>query len=316
MSFLFTANIPKKEQERLEADYPEQKFLFHTNIGDDVLALEGVKVIVTFGGDLTEEIINKASQLEWIMVLSAGMERMPLKAIAERNILVTNVRGIHKVPMAEYVISMLLQVYRQEKFIMKNEMKQEWHKSVEMKEISNKKMLIVGTGSIGQEIARLGQAFHMETIGLSRSGKDVKYFDACYQIEELNEKLQEVDFVVSVLPSTRETQNVFQCEQFNMMKEEAVFVNVGRGDVLIEADLLKAIREKKIAHAVLDVFQEEPLPSNHPFWLEENITITPHLSATTSSYVPRALEMFEHNLKTYLNKEDDYINIIDVERGY
>ncbi|WP_246187605.1 D-2-hydroxyacid dehydrogenase [Ornithinibacillus caprae] len=316
MVILFSARMSTKHQEALKQKYPDLTFIFSDRMPEAKKELPHADIIVTYGEDLNDELISQAEKLKWIMVISAGLDQMPFKAIAERGIMVTNVRGIHKVPMAEYAISMLLQVYRQEKQLITNEKEAVWDRSVRMKEITGRKMIVLGTGAIGQEVARLAKAFQMTTYGVSRSGRPVDYFDETYKIDELDQLLPKADFIVSVLPSTKETKYLLTDDHFSMMNNEAVFLNMGRGDLVRSSTLIKAIQANEIAHAVLDVMEEEPLPEDHPFWKEENVTITPHLSGISPNYVPRALDIFEQNLNKFLKDEKDFINQIDVSRGY
>ena len=275
------------------------------------------EIIVTFGGDITAELMKQAHHLKWIMVMSAGVEKLPFSVIREKGVLVTNARGIHKIPMAEYAISMLLQVYRQARKLARNQERHTWDQSVRMKEITGKTLLIAGTGAIGQEVARLAKAFQMKTIGVSRSGRTVTYFDENDTTDNLNKLLPVADFVISVLPSTPETKGLFTYEHFQRMPNHAVFLNMGRGNVVRSETILKAVQNKEVGHVVLDVFEEEPLPEDHPFWGEENITVTPHLSGVSSDYMLRALEIFEQNLTNYLSEnEADYVNQIDLVKGY
>ena len=316
MTILFSAAVSMKHQERLKTDFPTENFIFRDNMTAAQEALSEAKVLVTYGEDLTSELMGQATRLEWIMVMSAGLERMPFKAIEAKQVRVTNARGIHKVPMGEYTISMLLQTYRQEKLISKNEANQIWDKTVRVKEITGKTILIVGAGAIGQEIARLAKAFQMKTWGISRSGRAVNHFDVNEPMENLHTLLSDADFIVSVLPSTVETRHVFTAKEFKLMSEDAIFMNIGRGQAVKSEDLLVAVQQEEIAHAILDVFETEPLPAEHPFWLEKNMTVTPHVSGVSSEYVTRALEIFTQNLRVYQAKENTYVNEIDTNRGY
>ncbi|MGY0692512.1 D-2-hydroxyacid dehydrogenase [Virgibacillus sp. FSP13] len=313
---LFSAKLSSKHQTKLAQHFPDQHFRFHENMNEAKNDLAEAEVLVTFGDDLTVELLAKARNLKWIMVLSAGMDQMPLAAIGKRNILVTNARGIHKTPMSEYVIAMLLQVYRQAKTLIHNEENHHWDKGVHMQELTGKTMLIAGAGAIGQEVARLAKAFQMKTIGISRSGKSVDFFDENHSTAELTTLLPEADIVVSVLPSTPETKQFYTYEHFQLLPNHAVFLNMGRGSAVDGDVLLQAVREGEITHAILDVFEIEPLPEDHPFWQEESITVTPHLSGVSKQYITRALEIFGHNLKTYQKGETNFINSIDVTRGY
>jgi phosphoglycerate dehydrogenase-like enzyme len=312
---LFSAKLAVKHQQILNSTYPNHTFIFCEDMMEADNYLDQATVFVTYGEDMNEDTIAKAPNLKWIMVLSAGVERLPFQAIEARNILVTNSRGIHKIQMAEYTISMLLQVYRQEKEVIENEKQSIWGK-VPVQEITGRTMLVLGTGAIGQEVARLAKAFRMKTIGFSRSGRAAESFDEVYQINHLVQKLPEADFVVSVLPSTNETKYLLQAEHFKQMKNDAVFVNIGRGDVVASDIILRAVQEKEIAHAVLDVFEQEPLPAEHPFWKEPNITVTPHISGKSPEYLPRALSVFRENLHKFLQAEADFINIVSTARGY
>lgn len=317
MTVLFTLKVSEKDEQRLTEDYPMLEFIFCSNMDEAEKYIEQAEVIVTYGNDLDNTLIERATRLKWVSVLSAGLDDLPFQALEKKGVIVTNVRGIHKVPMAEYAISMLLQVYRYEKTLMKMQQQQGWGRSsVKPLEISGKTMLIAGTGAIGQEVARLAKAFNMKTIGVSRSGQVKDYFDVNVKTPDMVSRLYEADFIVSVLPSTQETKYLFKMEHFKAMKDEAVFLNMGRGDVVKSDVILEALQSKEIMHAVLDVFEEEPLPKEHPLWQADNITITPHLSGISPQYLPRALEIFEKNLNVYTEKGNAYINKIDMARGY
>ena len=307
--------VPESIRNHFEQKYSQTEFIFCHGIEEAEKYLPEADVFVTYGEDLNQERIQKAEHLKWIMVLSAGMDRMPFEEIEERGITVTNVRGIHASPMAEYAISMLLQVSRQAKTLYDHETKHQWDRTPVLNEINNRTMVLLGTGAIAQETARLAKAFHMKTIGVSKSGNAKPHLDETYTVKELKDVLPEADFVVAVLPSTEETRYLLNKAHFQMMKETSLFLNMGRGDLVSSADLLEAIRNKEIAHAVLDVFEEEPLPQEHPFWEEENVTVTPHNSGISPHYVPRAFEVFDENLERYV-KEEELVNLIDPKRGY
>jgi|SRR5690625_539086 len=317
LNILFLGDLANNLQEQLKDDFSTVEFTFTEDIVEAKKYAPTADVLATYGGQLDREIIEIAEKLKWVMVLSAGVDPLPADLIEERNILVTNVRGIHKISMAEYAISMLLQVYRQEKEQIKLEKEKVWNKrNVKLDEITGKTMLVLGTGAIGQEVARLAKAFRMTTYGVSRSGKDVEHFDQCYKISELDQLLPKVDFVIAVLPSTKETAGLITYDHFKLMQNHAVFLNMGRGDLVTSDDIIKAVRNSEIAHAVLDVFEQEPLPKDHPLWTEENVTVTPHISGLSPYYQQRAIEIFKHNLDVFLTGENNYINKINISRGY
>lgn len=313
---VFSAKISTKHREKLEAEYPEQEFVFCSSSEEAKTYLNEAAVYVTYGDDMDEELVKQAGNLKWVACLSAGVDGFPFKALEERGILLTNAKGIHKIQMAEYAFAMLLQIYRNSKTLIENEKNAVWDKGVKVQEINGKTLLILGTGAIGGEAARLAKAFRMETIGISRSGNSVENFDKVYKTSKLIDVLPEADLIISVLPSTEETKQLFKYEEFKALKPSAVFLNMGRGDVLNEEELLRAIRENEFSHAILDVFEQEPLPEDHAFWKEENITVTPHISGLSPAYVERALEIFKDNLTVYQEDGRDFINTIDLSKGY
>ncbi|MEC3885441.1 D-2-hydroxyacid dehydrogenase [Halobacillus sp. HZG1] len=308
--------VPDEIQLRLQTRFPEAAFIFCHGMGEAKYYLEEADVFITYGEDLDREKIQSAKKLKWIMVLSAGMDRMPFDEIAERDILVTNVRGIHAQPMAEYAISMLLQVSRKAKTLIQQEEKAEWSRRPVMNEISGRTMVLLGTGAIQQEVARLAKAFQMKTIGISKSGKKKPHFDQTFPVQQLELVLPLADFVVAALPSTPETKYLLEEKHFKEMPKRAIFLNMGRGDLVSSDVILNAVLQKEISHAVLDVFEEEPLPEDHPLWQEENVTVTPHLSGISPHYVSRGFDLFEKNLSVFISGEGELRNIIDPKRGY
>ncbi|WP_409304417.1 D-2-hydroxyacid dehydrogenase [Peribacillus sp. SCS-155] len=316
LNILATFLADTSQQKYLQNKFPEVSILFHDGLHIDDPALKDAEVLVTYGEDLTALHIQRAKNLRWIMVISAGLELMPLSSIAERNILVTNARGIHKIPMAEYTIGMILQHEKQLKEFLNKQQQRIWNRDIQLGELHGKTMLVMGTGAIGEEIARLAKAFRLHTVGVNRTGGRVENFDEIYAFDEIAECLHKADYVISVLPSTPETEGMLKEEHFNRMKNGAVFINIGRGNLFKDTDLLKALENKVIARAVLDVFNVEPLPENHPYWTHESITVTPHISSRTKGYMPRAMEIFEQNLFEYLSGGKNFINVIDLHRGY
>ncbi|MFG6117516.1 D-2-hydroxyacid dehydrogenase [Halobacillus sp. MO56] len=309
-------NVKEDIRARLEADYPELTFSFCHGIEEAKEELSEAEIFITYGEDLNDELVKQAKKLKWIMVLSAGMEKMPFNQIDQQQILVTNARGIHAVPMAEYTFAMLLQIARQTKTVIANETTHTWDKKLVMSEISGKTMVVLGTGAIGQEVARLAHAFRMKTIGVSKTGNPKPHFDETHSTDKWEHVLESADFVVAVLPSTSETIGFLQKEHFELMPSHAIFLNMGRGDLVETETVLQAVRSKEIAHAVLDVFEEEPLPEEHVLWEEENITVTPHHSGVSPQYQYRAFDIFVENLERYLQGQEDFINKIDPKRGY
>lgn len=316
---ILTTFIPIDEViDNMKMTFPDEDFIYCKDIEEAIPELHNAEILITFGEDLLPEHIRIAKNLKWIMVISAGLELMPLETIKERGILVTNVRGIHKIPMSEYTLSMMLHVTKKNKKIIEQQRNKNWDRLTHFPvgELYGKTIGILGVGAIGGEIARLAKAFNMKVIGLNRSGNQHEYVDEMVQFDGLNYICENVDYLVSVLPSTDKTKYILKDHHFDLMKKETVFINIGRGDLVSEEVILRAIQSNKISHAVLDVFEREPLPADHPFWTLKNVTVTPHISSRTKYYQPRSFEIFEHNLHIYKQGGSDFINIINLDRGY
>lgn len=294
--------------------FPQVNFVFGRKIDEG--ELPDTDVLVTYGEDLDEGKIEIAQQLKWIFVVSAGIEKMPIQAIADRNILVSNVRGIHKKPMAESILAHILSIKRTLPYMYNNQQNKRWEKKGKPTELNGSTALILGPGAIGGEIGRLLQAFEVYTIGCNRSGNPAEFMNETYSFNELENLLPKADLVISVLPSTEETTHFIKYEHFQLMKDEAIFMNFGRGN-LVETDaIVRAMKEYLIFHAVLDVFEEEPLPVDHPLWEMDNVSISPHCSSHSSRYLERSFEIFKRSLDKWLKGEVDIENKMEILRGY
>ncbi|WP_078549826.1 D-2-hydroxyacid dehydrogenase [Litchfieldia alkalitelluris] len=301
----------------MKSTFSDETFVFYPSMNEAYEDIPKADIIITLGEDLTPEIIEKASHLKWVMVVSAGLERMPFEALDERGIIVTNARGIHKIPMAEYTFSMILQVARQNTKLYELEKKQVWDRTlVRTFELYGKTLAIIGVGAIGGEIARIAKAFNMNVIGVNTSGNNQPNIDKMYSISQLEDVLGLADVIVSILPSTAETKHLLAESHFDLMKNSCIFINIGRGDLVKDEVLVKVMEQGKIHHAVLDVFETEPLPENHPLWSMENVTVTPHISSITKNYMPRAFDIFKENLPVFKSGAGEYVNLIDLKRGY
>ena len=243
-------------QEEIKSEFPEIQFEFYKGMKDAEKAFYECEVFLTYGDDLTDNHIQKNNHLKWIMQMSAGLEKLPLKAIEEKGIMITNARGIHKIPMAEYTLGTMLQWVKQTRALLENEQEENWDRKIRMEELFEKTVLILGVGAIGGEIARLAKAFRMKTIGVNRSGNGVGNIDELYLTEQMMDALPKADFIVSILPSTPETKHLLTKDHFVAMKNTAVFINIGRGDLVDESLLLRALEKNEIAHAFLDVFEK------------------------------------------------------------
>ncbi|MDW0110818.1 D-2-hydroxyacid dehydrogenase [Sporosarcina aquimarina] len=310
---LLTFPIKERFRNALKDQFPKVNFDFSDTIeGADE---KEVEILVTYGSDLTEKVLDGLTELKWVMVASAGVDQMPLAGLGERGILVTNVSGIHKTPMAESILAHILSLNRALPIIQEQQKQKIWEK-MKSNELKGSTALILGPGSIGGEVGRLLQAFGVNTIGCSRSGNRHDGMHEDILFNEIENTLPRADYVISVLPSTSETRWLLDESHFEKMKKTAVFMNFGRGDLVRERVVVHALQNEQIAHAVLDVFEQEPLPSDSPLWELSNCTVSPHVSALSAKYVERALEIFKENLEMWLSGDEGYKNVIETDRGY
>ncbi|WP_163652586.1 NAD(P)-dependent oxidoreductase [Listeria sp. PSOL-1] len=314
MNVLFTMEIPTELKEKQKKQFPEIKNYYTSKIAQFPNLAE-VDVIVTFGIDLTEKIIEQAKRLKWIMVFSAGVELLPTEKIKEKGITVTNARGIHAVPMAEFVFAYLLNEVKNLTQLKNKAEAREWADDVPIFELKGSKLFIAGTGAIGEKIAALGKAFEMKTIGFNTSGHEANNFDETYALKDVRKQVKQADFFVSILPNTTTTAYVYDKAFFQEMSQHAVFINIGRGKA-VSLDVIKeAAVNQEIAHFYLDVLEKEPLPADEMLWNLNNVTITPHISAHSSQYLVRCFTIWFTNLNN--QKEGKaLLNSIDLNKGY
>ncbi|UJF19178.1 D-2-hydroxyacid dehydrogenase [Vibrio sp. SS-MA-C1-2] len=264
--------------------------------------------------------LTHCSKLSWIQSTYAGIDAI-LNEVPN-HVTLTNVKGIFGQPMSEYVFGQLLSLTRHQNEYKKNQNQQLWQ-SYSYQTLSDRRMVIIGTGTIGQEIAKVAKAFNMPVVGVNRSGIITRtgfdidayvnpYFDEILPFSELTQQLKPQDIIVSVLPSTLATRDIFDTSFFSSCLK-SIFINVGRGDSLVEDALLTAIKKGQISHAILDVFKQEPLPEDHAFWHHPKITITPHIAAISSP--EQVIEIFSRNyLKWCQHQPLDFV--IDLKTGY
>lgn len=259
---------------------------------------------------------SKMPNLKWVHSFSAGVDRVLTEYIKDSNILISNSSGIHKTPIAEHIIGFMLMFTRRFYHTFQNQQKHIWEKDYTLGELYNKNVLIVGAGEIGMEAARLAHAFGAHVMAVTRSQKPKPDFvDAMGLDADLNTMLHLADFVVISLPHTPETHHFFDARRFALMKPDAVIINIGRGSIINEQDLIEALRQNVIGGAALDVTEKEPLPPDSPLWNMENVIITPHHSGLSDQYMNRAIDLFCKNLSAFL-KGQSLLTEVNKDLGY
>ena len=239
--------------------------------------------------------IEKFTSLRYIQLTSAGFDRVPMDYVQARRIAIHNARGVYSIPMAEFAISGVLQLYKQSRFFYESQKKSVWEKHRGVLELYGKTVCIVGCGNVGTECAKRFQAFGCKVIGVDLFPREDIAYEKIYSLSSLDEALLQSDVVVLTLPLTEETRHMMNEQRFAKMKDGSVLVNIARGAVVDEQALLKALNEKLLG-AVLDVFEEEPLSADNPLWKKVNVIVTPHNSFVGDGNGDRMYQVILENL--------------------
>jgi phosphoglycerate dehydrogenase-like enzyme len=238
--------------------------------------------------------------LRWFHSFSAGIDHPAFGALLERGVMLTNSSGSSSVPIAEYVLGMMLRVTKRMDAWTAAQQERRWE-GLETEELSGKTAGIVGLGHIGSQVARLAKAFGMHVIGCRRSRRAVRYVDEIVPPEGLPALLAASDFVVLAVPLSPATERLIGKAELAAMRSDSWLINISRGLVVDEAALIDALERRTIAGACLDVFEHEPLPPESSLWSLSNAIVTPHNSGRSPRNVERATVIFLDNLQRYVD---------------
>ncbi|MEH7503351.1 D-2-hydroxyacid dehydrogenase [Neobacillus drentensis] len=314
---VITRNIEQHYREQIQAIVPDWELIVGKDKNIWQEHIKEAEIIAGWKNGLEEYCLDPHAKLKWLQSWSAGVDYLPLEELCSRNIYLTSANGVHANPISETIFALMLGLTRKIHTYVKNQQKKTWHHAQMGLEIHEKTIGIIGVGTIGKETAKIAKAFGMHVLGVRHSGKSVDYVDEMYTPDQLDMLLPKCDYVVVTLPLTKETNQWFGAEQFKQMKASAFFINIGRGEIVVEADLIQALFEGTIAGAGLDVFETEPLGTESPFWEMENVIVTPHTSGSTEHYDQRVIEnILIPNLKAYLSGKIPPINLVNFSKGY
>lgn len=280
-----------------------------TTIEDSVAQYDGQPVLLA-RPDFAAAILDQSPPVKWIQSTWAGVT--PLINHSARSYVLTGVKDVFGEQMTEYVIGHIL---HQELRIEERDEQQEqklW-KARGNGRLQGKTMGVMGTGSIAIDLANAVSRLGVKVIGYNSSGNEVSPFENIYTKDSLTEFLQQSDYVIGILPDLPSTTNLIDASALGVMKESALLINVGRGNLIDDEALCAALESDQIAGAVLDVFKREPIPEESPLWTAKNLKITPHIAAM--SYPRDIAEVFLANLERYL-KGEDLLYQVDFEKGY
>ena len=281
-------------------------------------ALAEAKDADGFIGRCNTGFIAEAEDLLWVQTVTAGVEScIEIPRIASGDVVLTNMQKMASPVIAEHAIAMMMSLTRNLPRFGREMKEGNWARGERqnMSSVVNKKLLVVGLGGIGTEVARFGDALGMyvsATRNSSRTGPS--FVDYVGLSDELWKLAAEADVIVSALPLTESTTNLYDKSFFAVLKPSALFINVGRGKSVVTEDLYQALKTNKLAGAGLDVTEPEPLPSDHPLWRVPNLIITPHVSSAGGQRERQAV-LVEENLRRFVAGEA-LLNVVDSKKGY
>jgi phosphoglycerate dehydrogenase-like enzyme len=279
--------------------------------------LDNIEIVA---GDFPHDLLPQARNLRWLQQWGAGADwllRYP--EAVDLDFILTNASGVHPIPIGEHILAFLLAFARGLHRATCAQVRREWtpqDQHEDVFELAGKTMLLAGVGAIGERTAKLATALGMRVLGMRRDpAAGAPGVEAMFGPDQLLELLPEADFVVLTVPLTHETQGMIGERELRAMKPTAYIVNIGRGGTIQERVLIRALEEKWIAGAGLDVFETEPLPDDSPLWAMENVIITSHYAGLTPRYHERAMEIFLDNLQRY-QAHEPLRNVVDKKLGY
>jgi phosphoglycerate dehydrogenase-like enzyme len=253
-------------------------------------------------------------KLRWIQSTTAGMENWLADPDLRSDILLSCARGSHRIQMPENILGALFFLTKPLLACALDQRESRWTRRISQP-LAGRTLGILGLGAIGQELARKAAALEMKVIGTKRKAAPLPHVAQVYPPQATDEVLGASDFVLLLLPSTADTENFMDARRFRAMKPTAYLLNFARGALVVDADLVEAVRSKTIAGAVLDVFRKEPLPADHPFWTTAGITVLPHIGGLHPTRDDAVAEVFVANAARFLAGKP-LLTAVDRALGY
>lgn len=304
---------------------PDQIDRVRTELGYDVVSVPkgspipydqiGDAEVVVCYKEIENLELDRLPNLKLVQLTSIGFDQVPKEAVLERGIMISNNKGCFSIPIGEWIVWKILEIYKAGKSFYKNQSQRHWEWNMNVMELCQKTVGFFGTGSVATEGAKRIAAFDTAVYGLNTEGRDTPHYDRCYSFEQRYEMASLCDVIVCVLPSSEKTYHIIDDKMLAAMKPGSILINVGRGDLVEEAALIQAVQSGKLRGAALDVFETEPLDRASPLWDVENIYISSHNSWVSENSMDRIFETAFETLKRYKNNET-LLNIVDLRRGY
>ncbi len=289
----------------------------HGDADESVFEHAEVLLLGSVPASVLDHVVGRSPRLRWIHSASAGVDRVTTAVVRDRDLVVTNARGVFSRPIAEYVVMMSLAIARRLRQLLELQRERTWQ-PLRGRELSELTIGIIGYGSIGAELAGLLAPFGCRIVA-TRRHPERGTADAAnvelHGLDQLDEVLAMSDIVVVAAPLTDETAGLIGAEQLALMREDAWLINIARGRLIDEIALRRALSSGWIGGAVLDVFSDEPLAPDSPFYETPNLVITPHTSWASDRVAERTVDLFVENLRAY-RAGDPMQNLVDLEAGY
>lgn len=222
--------------------------------------------------------IEMFPNLRYIQTISAGLDRVDVDYVSAHGIELHNARGVYSVPMAEFAVGGVLQLYKQSKTFFENQKSHTWEKHRDLRELCGKTVTILGCGSVGTECARRFRAFGCRVLGVDLFPRQNESYDEILPLTDLNGVLPGTDVLLLTVPLTKDTRGLIGADRLEILKPGAVLVNIARGPIVDETAVIGALQSGSLSGAVLDVFETEPLPEASALWAMDNVILTPHNS--------------------------------------
>ncbi len=259
-------------------------------------------------------LLPRMPKLRWVQALTAGVEGWLALPDLPEGLTLTCARGTHRESMPENILGALFHLTKPYAAIVEDQKRRRWTRRVP-EPLNGKTLGVLGLGAIGQEVARLAAALGMRVVGTRRGGAPLPGLAEVLPPERTAEVLAQSDFVLLLLPATPETENLMDARRLRQMKPSAWLLNFGRGQLVVDEDLVRVVRERGIAGAVLDVFRREPLPEDHPFWTTEGIVVLPHIGGLHPRRDEIVARLFADNLGRFLDGRP-LKEVVDRAAGY
>ncbi|MBI6871248.1 D-2-hydroxyacid dehydrogenase [Clostridium aciditolerans] len=315
MRILVVISLNGEEKEKLQSKMPEAEYIFITT---EEITDELVKSADIIIGNVPPQYIKGSKKLKWLQLNSAGTDGYCEAGVIPEGAHLTNATGAYGLAISEHMLGLVLEIKKKLNLYYRNQMEHIWKDEGNVTSIEGSTTLVVGLGDIGGDFARKMKALGSYTIGIKRTkGQKPEYIDELYTMEALDALLPKADIVALSLPGTKDTYHLFNRDKFNLMKKDAIIINVGRGNCICTDDLCDALENGIISGAGLDVTEPEPLPSEHRLWDVPGVVITPHISGffhlpeTLRRIVNISIENLEH-----FKKQEPLKNVVDFETGY